>query len=239
MRVSGESMIFRALILSVSTIVFNGVAMAEVTPARGPHDQRVRVATYVDGQVYRINVSLTHVTSVEFGPGETIRSIIAGDTEGFDFDAVPGGRAFAIKPLARGVSTNITVYTNQRSYYFTVHETSGATHYVVRFNYPENRATPATAVAVAAAAPNTRYGASNQGEITPVSVWDDGTHTYFRFAPNAPMPAIFRFADGRERSVNSMPQEGGVMRVSGVSGQWVLRLGDRVVCIEALPEVRS
>lgn len=237
MNIAMGTMIFRVLMLSVSTMIFSGMAVAEVTPARGPHDQRVRVATYVDGQVYRVNVSLTHVTSVEFGPGETIRSIIAGDTEGFDFDAVPGGRAFAIKPLARSVSTNITVYTNQRSYYFSVHETTGATHYVVRFNYPGNRTTPATAVA--AAAPNTRYGASDQVEITPVSVWDDGTHTYFRFAPTAPMPAIFRFADGRERSVNSMPHEDGVMRVSGVSGRWVLRLGDRVVCIEALPEVSS
>lgn len=227
----------RTALLSITLATAASLAMAEVTPARGPHDQRVRVANFVDGQVYRINVSLTHVTSVEFGQGETIRSIIAGDTEGFDFDAVPGGRAFAIKPTARGVSTNITVYTNLRSYYFTVHETSGATHYVVRFNYPESRATPRTAVA--AAAPNTRYGASDQGEITPVSVWDDGTHTYFRFAPNAPMPAIFRFSDGRERSVNSMPQEDGVMRVSGVNNRWVLRLGDRVICIEALPEVRS
>ena len=230
-------MTFRTALLSFALAVVASAATAEVTPARGPHDQRVRVANYVDGQVYRINVSLTHVTSVEFGQGETIRSIIAGDTEGFDFDAVPGGRAFAIKPTARGVSTNITVYTNQRSYYFSVHETSAATHYVVRFNYPESRTAPRTAVA--AAAPNTRYGASDQGEITPVSVWDDGTHTYFRFAPNAPMPAIFRFSDGRERSVNSMPQEDGVMRVSGVNNRWVLRLGDRVICIEALPEVAS
>ena len=80
------------------------------------------IATYQEGQVYRLNVSLTHVTTIEFGDGETIRSIIAGDTEGFEIDGVPGGQAFAIKPLARGVHTNVTVYTNRRSYYFNVQE---------------------------------------------------------------------------------------------------------------------
>ena len=86
-------------------------AFAETTPGRGAHDARVRVAQYQDGQVYRIVTGMTHVTSVEFAEGETIRSILAGDTEGFMFDGVPGGRAFAIKPVARGVQTNITVYS--------------------------------------------------------------------------------------------------------------------------------
>ena len=88
-----------------------GLVAAEAIPRGGPNDSRVRLATYQDGQVYRLNVSLTHVTTVEFGEGESIRSIIAGDTEGFEIDGVPGGQAFAIKPVARGVHTNVTVYT--------------------------------------------------------------------------------------------------------------------------------
>ena len=81
---------FLCLVIPAST------AFAENTPRRGPNDSRVRIATYVDQQVYRLNVSLTHVTTVEFGEGETIRSILAGDTEGFELDGVPGGQAFAI-----------------------------------------------------------------------------------------------------------------------------------------------
>lgn len=207
-------------------------AWAETTPGRGAHDSRVRIAAFVDGQVFRIVTSLTHVTTVEFGEGETIRSIIAGDTVGFQFDAVPGGRAFAIKPVASGVATNITVYTNRRSYYFHVVEARETPHYVVQFRYPESRS--ASRQAVAAAAPNTNYGVSKNLEFTPVSVWDDGTFTYFRFARNAPIPAIFRHTRGAERSVNSQAQEDGVIRVSGVNPEWVLRLGDEVVCIQDL-----
>ena len=210
-----------------------GAAPAESIPRSGPNDQRVRIATYQDGQVFRLNVSLTHVTTVEFGEGESIRSIIAGDTVGFEIDGVPGGRAFAIKPLARGVHTNVTVYTNRRSYYFNVQEVSSPTFYVVQFRYPGDNRRPANAIAQAA--PNTNYGASARTEFTPTRVWDDGTFTYFAFPKNAPIPAIFRYAGGRERTVNTGAVEDGVIRVSGVNGQWVLRLGEEVVCVSAAP----
>ncbi|WP_317054324.1 TrbG/VirB9 family P-type conjugative transfer protein [Roseovarius rhodophyticola] len=218
--------------LGILILIFTAsIALAEATPRRGPNDARVRIATYQEGQVFRLNVSLTHVTTIEFGEGETIRSILAGDTEGFELDGVPGGQAFAIKPLARGVHTNVTVYTNRRSYYFNVQEVSTPTFYVVQFHYPNEERRPQNAVA--AQAPNYNYGASDRTEITPARVWDDGTFTYFQFARNAPVPAIFRYANGRERTVNTQATEPGVIRVSGVNAQWVLRLGDTVVCIQA------
>lgn len=218
-------------LVSVMVSVAATVAFAEVIPRSGPNDNRVRVATYQDGQVYRLKVSLTHVTTVEFGQGETIRSIIAGDTEGFQLDGVPGGRAFAVKPNARGVHTNITVYTNRRSYYFNVTESASPTFYVVQFRYPDDNRRPTNAVAQRA--PNYSYAASDRTNFTPSSVWDDGTFTYFRFPRNAPVPAIFQHNNGRERTVNSTQVEDGVLRVSGVGREWVLRLGDEIVCIQS------
>ncbi|MFC4670734.1 TrbG/VirB9 family P-type conjugative transfer protein [Seohaeicola nanhaiensis] len=209
------------------------LAFAEAIPRGGPNDSRVRIATYQESQVYRLSVSLTHVTTIEFGEGESIRSIIAGDTEGFEIDGVPGGRAFAIKPVARGVRTNVTVYTNRRSYYFSVGEASSPTFYVVQFRYPQDTRRPTNAIALAA--PNTNYGASARTEFTPTRIWDDGTFTYFAFPRNAPVPAIFRYTGGRERTVNTGAVEDGVIRVSGVGSQWVLRLGEEVVCIKATP----
>ena len=221
------------LIALLSLLLSTGLALAEAIPRGGPNDRRVRIATYQEGQVYRLSVSLTHVTTIEFGTGESVRSIIAGDTEGFEIDGVPGGRAFAIKPLARGVHTNVTVYTSRRSYYFSVAEVSSPTFYVVQFRYPQDNRRPANAIAQAA--PNHNYGASARTEFTPTRVWDDGTFTYFAFPRNAPVPAVFRFAGGRERTVNTGAVEDGVIRVSGVSRQWVLRLGEEIVCIEAAP----
>ena len=93
-------------------------ALAEVTPRAGNLDARVRYAQWVDGQVYRIQTQMGRVTSVEFGPDEQITSVIAGDTVSFNFDAVPGGSAFVMKPTTSGAATNINVYTNKRQYYF-------------------------------------------------------------------------------------------------------------------------
>jgi type IV secretion system protein VirB9 len=228
--VSAPALVRTAAGLLALLCVVATAATAETTPQSGALDARVRIATWTEGQVYRIVTTLTHVTSVEFGEGETIRSIIAGDTAGFQFDGVPGGRAFAIKPVATGVATNITVYTNRRSYYFHVVEARETPHYVVQFRYPDEQAPAARAVA--AEAPNTGYAVSGQSEITPIAVWDDGTFTYFRFARNAPVPAIFRHAAGAERTVNSLAESDGVIRVSGVSREWVLRLGDLVICVQ-------
>ena len=49
------------------------------------------------------------------------------------------------------------------------------------------------------------------------------------------MPAIFRYSNGRQRTVNTQVTEDGVIRVSGVHDQWVLRIGDDVMCIQARP----
>ena len=223
----------RALISIIALVLSAGLAAAEAVPRGGRNDARVRIATYQEGQVYRLSVSLTHVTSIEFGEGETIRSIIAGDTEGFEIDGVPGGRAFALKPLARSLHTNITVYTNRRSYYFTVKEVRSPTFYVVQFRYPDDNR-PAKG-AIAKAAPNYSYAASDRTEFTPSRVWDDGTFTYFQFPRNAPVPAIFRYTNGRERTVNTSAVEDGVIRVSSVNREWVLRLGEDLVCISATP----
>ena len=224
---------FRVFLAAVFLGLVPTFALAEATPHGSPNDSRVRVATYQDRQVYRLSVSLTHVTTVEFGEGESIRSIIAGDTEGFEIDGVPGGQAFAIKPVARGVHTNVTVYTNRRSYYFNVQETRSPTFYVVQFRYPDEEHGPTRVIAQQA--PNYNYGASAQQEFTPSRVWDDGTFTYFAFPRNAPVPAIFRYSNERERTVNTQAQEDGVIRVSGVNAQWVLRIGNEVVCIQSTP----
>ncbi|MEM8572689.1 MAG: TrbG/VirB9 family P-type conjugative transfer protein, partial [Pseudomonadota bacterium] len=67
------------------------------------------------------------------------------------------------------------------------------------------------------------------------SNWGNSTFTYFQLERNAPVPAIFRYSNGRERTVNTQATADGVIRISGVHDQWVLRIGDEVVCIQASP----
>jgi type IV secretion system protein VirB9 len=221
-----------SILSGVLALCIGTSAVAEKVPGRGTHDARVRVTHHVDGQVYVVKTSLTRATTIEFEDGERIVSIVAGDTASFSFQSIPGDRVFAIKPTSRGVKTNVTVYTDRRSYYFTLKE-GPSPFYVVRFSYPKNKRQSASSTPVRSAQ-NANYGVNEQNEVTPLSVWDDGAFTYFRFKPNAPVPAIFKVTNGRERSVNSQVIKDRVVRVSGTSQQWALRLGGQEVCIAEL-----
>lgn len=215
-------------------------AMAEVTPAAGRHDSRVRNATWQDGQVYRVNVGMMRVTSVEFGPGEEIVSIVAGDTVGFNFDGVPGGRALVVKPTIAGGATNMTVYTNRRAYYLQLHEAGPRADYVVRFGggvsakSPQGGASTPQNTRLNPTTPWHGYAASARNAALPRQVWDDGDFTYFRFPRGAQLPAIFKTSNGPERTVNSTTMADGTIRVSGISPYWVLRISASETVIKRL-----
>jgi type IV secretion system protein VirB9 len=221
----------RGHILSAVLVALSATAVfAERIPSPSTLDHRVRSARFVDGQVYTVRVSLTRATTLEFEGGETVVSIVAGDTDSFQFEGVPGGQVVAIKPTARGAVTNVSIYTTERSYYFRLVE-GNAPFYVVRFKYPEKKVTSRSVRQKQASG---RYGANEKTQITPVAVTDDGTFTYFRFAKDGPVPAIFQVSSGQERATNSVRIKNGMMRVSGTSRQWALRLGEVEVCIVEL-----
>lgn len=225
--------------IALLSLCMSGVsANAEVTPRAGNLDARVRYAQWVDGQVYRVQTQVGRVTSVEFGPDEQITSVVAGDTASFNFDAVPGGSAFVMKPTTNGARTNINVYTNKRQYYFEVSESSAAQFSVVRFTYPggANR-TPANRQ-IARGPANYDYGGNIVNGTTPTQVWDDGSFTYFKFRRNGELPAIFKVTAGREITVNSQTMPDGVVRVTGTSPFWVLRLGEVESTVGMMKAVR-
>ncbi|TQM90141.1 TrbG/VirB9 family P-type conjugative transfer protein [Roseinatronobacter monicus] len=210
---------------AIGLLLLMGPLAAEITPRAGPHDARVRDAIYVDGQVYNLVLMLERVTTVELPRGEEIVSVVAGDTQSFDFDAVPGGRAFVIKPKRSGARTNITVFTNRRTYYFVASASRNTAFYSVRFTVPADQTRERGARVPEHRVINTRYGGNAMTAITPEEVWDDGTFTYFRFATARELPTIFVISDGMERIANGQVQRDGTVRVSGTSPYWVLRLG--------------
>ena len=50
--------VLKPTILSMALALVAGPALAEYVPRSGPNDNRVRVATYQDGQVYRLSDGL-------------------------------------------------------------------------------------------------------------------------------------------------------------------------------------
>ena len=93
-------------------------ASAETQPRSIGADPRIKQYTYVKDTVYRLDVAMKIITSIEFAPGEAIDSVLMGDSESWQVIRLQSGNVLAVKPLIAGARTNMTVYTSQNTYTF-------------------------------------------------------------------------------------------------------------------------
>src|SRR5580658_2749196 len=108
----------RTFVIGVLWVCASAVpfASAEVVPAKGKTDARIRSATYNSNEVYRIRGYVGYHIDLEFETGETFTGLGAGDIEGLAF--VGRDNHLFLKPKAFKVATNVTVLTNRRQYQF-------------------------------------------------------------------------------------------------------------------------
>jgi type IV secretion system protein VirB9 len=218
-------------------------ATAEVVPARGTVDSRVRAAPYDSEQVYRVRGFVGYQIDFEFEAGETFVGLGAGDMEGLSYFGQDNH--LFLKPKAAKVATNLTVLTNRRRYqidYTAVPRRPDGEQDVIfalRFVYPPtpsgDRAAGRIDAALEKAADkrpqNRDYWYCGSPTLRPIAASDDGVHTRLRFAANADLPALFvRNADGSESLLNFSMEAGDVV-VHRVARQFVLRRGRLTGCI--------
>lgn len=218
-------------------------ATAEVVPARGTVDSRVRAARYDSEQVYRVRGFVGYQIDFEFEAGETFVGLGAGDMEGLSYFGQDNH--LFLKPKAAKVATNLTVLTNRRRYqidYTAVPRRPVGDQDVIfalRFVYPSTASADRAARRIdaaledaAAKRPQNRdYWYCGSPTLRPIAASDDGVHTRLRFAANADLPALFvHNADGSESLLN-FSMEAGDLVVHRVARQFVLRRGRLTGCI--------
>src|SRR5579864_6540112 len=127
-----------ALIMLIACLALT--AEAEVRPAPGLLDARIRTAPYSADEIYRLTGFVGYQTDLEFEAGETFVGLGAGDIEGLSF--VAQGNHLFLKPKAAKVGTNLTIVTSRRSYQFdysasaTRPDATEEVTYALRFSYP-------------------------------------------------------------------------------------------------------
>ena len=218
----------------------------------------VQVFAYAPGKVYEVWTAPLRVTAITLAPGETIVSKAAGDTVRWQIGETASGAGAArrahvlVKPLQRGLETNLVLATNQRVYMLELKSgPPDAFNAAVTWDTPPSPAArPGGAEARAAdppAAPvgplDARYRISAKGRAprwTPTSVLNDGVRTFITFPPDLAVseaPALFLLAPDGEAQMVNYRQQGGVFIVDGVFDRAELRLGQahpQVVRIERL-----
>jgi type IV secretion system protein VirB9 len=232
-----------AVVLMLAALQFVPRATAEVVPARGAVDSRVRAALYDSEQVYRVRGFVGYQIDFEFEVGETFVGLGAGDMEGLSYFGQDNH--LFLKPKAAKVATNLTVLTNRRRYqidYTAVPQRPLGDEDVIfalRFVYPPapsgdraaRRIDAALEDAAAKRPQNRDYWYCGNATLRPIAASDDGVHTRLRFAADADLPALFvHNADGSESLLNFSMEAGDVI-VHRVAHQFVLRRGRLTGCI--------
>ena len=229
----------RALLAPIACVILIATPVAAAQhPVPGSGDPRLRVVGYDPAQVVEIKAALGYQITIEFDPAERIENVAIGDSLGWQ--VVPSHRAnlLFLKPMDHAPATNMSVVTNLRHYTFELAVRRGPIRaddtdviYNLRFEYPA----PAAPVVVAAPPPpepprDVNHAYSYQGSVQnlPMRIFDDGHATYFRFAEDATLPAIFAVeADNSEAVVNFHAADGYVV-VDRLARGFILRRGKEV-----------
>ncbi len=206
--------------------------------------------SYDPGRVYEAWTAPLRVTTLTLAPGETIVSKAAGDTVRWQIGETtsgqgPGSRSHVmIKPLARGLETNLVLATSLRVYLIQL-----------RSGPPEtfNAAVTLDLAAVAPAAADAfsdvaetgaglvtptgpldaRFKISARGRKpawAPTAVMTDGARTFLRFPESlsaGEAPALFIVGAGGSIQLVNYRQQGGLWVVDRVFDRAELRVGDR------------
>lgn len=199
-------------------------------------DPRIRYVLFDPDVIVPVTGYTGYQMLIEFGPEEKIETVGIGDSTGWQLTPNAAATVLFLKPIVVAKPTNLTVVTNLRRYNFDLAAKPGGVVsrrqlvYAIRFRYPPPPADPVPAAAAEASPQIRNREYSYTGDIAnvPEEVFDDGTSTYFRFAKNTAIPAVFSVGNGTPESLVNFVVRGDLMVVEQVAAQFVLRKGDAV-----------
>jgi len=229
-------------------VAHSALAIRESRPT--PIDSRIRVMVYNPNDVFKFTGYYGYQASIELAQSEEVVSISMGDTTSWQI--VPAGNRIFIKPMEQDATTNMTLITNKRTYFFELYaeETSDIRDpgmvFNVKFLYPDEDeedhirtfSTSTTGTGPDLSHPekfNFNYFISGSEEIAPIKIFDDGEFTYLQFRDkNNEIPAIFAVdEDLRESMVNFRldPNNSNMIVIEQVFFKLTLRAGKKIVCV--------
>jgi type IV secretion system protein TrbG len=225
----------------------------------------VRIFEWAAGRIFEVRAAPLRVTTLSLAPGERLFSKAAGDTLRWQIGEMRSGSGEAeqthvvLKPLERGLETNLILTTNRRVYHIELNSVrSSEANAAIAWTTPE--AAPVVAaveplrdpdphpVAMPAGEPDGRYRIEPEGRRarwTPTAVFNDGLRTFITFDPDLQVdeaPALFVIAPDGERQLVNYRQVGGLFVVDRLFDRAELKLGDRrpqVVTIRRISGARS
>ncbi|MGN6278918.1 MAG: P-type conjugative transfer protein TrbG [Sphingomonas sp.] len=203
------------------------VAAADRAAMLGPErnaSDATQVYSYTEGSIYHVVTAPGRVTDIALEPGETLGSVASGDTVRWIIgDTTSGAGAgqrshVLVKPVASGLSTNLVVTTDRRTYHLLLTSNAHDAATSIAWRYPADaliavqtapktvaKTTPASTGFDVAALRFDYVISGDHPTWRPLRAFDDGVRTYIEF-PAAlatdEAPPLFVITDGQAELVN-------------------------------------
>jgi len=233
-------MIARSLVAALAPLTVLGAGLA--APARAA-DERLVAHLYRADEVVRIEGRPGIQATIMFADDEHVENIAVGDSSTWQITPNKRANLLFIKPLGRRAHTNMTVVTDQRTYFFDLGVAEGRPPlYSLRFTYPE-KPKPVRQAEMAQqplGVPNFAWKVGGKAKLAPDRVFDDGNSTWLSWAPGRALPAILiRDEKGHEGPVNYAVRENYIV-LDKVPASIILRSGrDSAVLVRGAPMVAA
>lgn len=236
------------------TRILPAAALALLALAAPLHAQDPRLVErfYDPAEVVRIEGKANVQTTIRFADDELIENVAIGDSDSWQVTPNKRANLLFVKPLAERASTNMTVVTNNHTYFFDLVASPKNENplYVLSFSYPEE-IKPAPARELGAEQPNEvemaaatepetivdpaqlnfAWDGDGDKELLPSRIYDDGAATFLAWPAGTPVPAILvRDEAGTEGPVN-FAVRGDVIVIEGVPRQIILRSGKDIATL--------
>lgn len=180
------------------------VAAANLAATLQPEPQgfinAVQVYPFIEGTIYAVYTAPERVTDIALQPGEVLGAVAAGDTVRWVIGDTASGTGsdkrthVLVKPFAAGLSTNLIITTDRRSYHLTLASTAKTAMAALSWVYPADqlialRKATEQAQAVAPVAEGLALDqlhfnytlSGDQPAWRPLRAFDDGRQTYIEF----------------------------------------------------------
>ncbi|RUU06470.1 P-type conjugative transfer protein TrbG [Mesorhizobium sp. USDA-HM6] len=194
-------------------------------PTKFGYVNAVQVYPFADGALYQLYAAPERVSDIALQPGEKLTSVSAGDTVRWVIGDTTSGAGdeqrthVLVKPFAPGLSTNLVITTDRRSYHLQLQSTEKTAMAAISWTYSEDQivalrrrnaqAEAATPVASNVTLENIRFRYAITGDTPPWRprrAFDDGSKVYIEFPrriDQGEAPPLFIVgADGDNQLVN-------------------------------------
>lgn len=202
------------------------------------------VYVYEDGAAYDVWCKPGFVTAINLHQGEEILFVGGGDTARWIIDTAQAAKdgklheQILVKPLQTGISTNVIINTNQRSYQLNLLSSADQRNSAVEWVYGGSQRLTfgqfKQTEKLNAQAPeklNFRYRMKGKAPFKPVQAFDDGKKTFFLMPANVgEAPVLYAKRDGKLSLINYR-KKGSYYIVDQLLQEAELRAGKTVIKI--------